>query len=566
MIRFAFYGRVSTEDQQDPEASRAWQLARAQALVDAHGEIVGEYFDIGQSRSLPWKRRPRANELLAALRDPDRGFEAVVIGEPHRAFYGNQYSLVHPVFVHFGVTLWVPEVGGQIDPTSEAHDLIMSVFGGMSKGERERIKVRVRSAMAVQARTEGRFLGGRPPYGYRMIDLGPHPNPAKAADGRRLHGLAHDEQTAPVVVRIFTEFLAGSGLFAIAEGLTRAGVLSPSAYDPARNSHRTGKAWSKGAVRAIITNPRYTGRQVWNRQRKQEVLLDVEDVGLGHTTKLRWNPDDRWIWSENAVHPEIVDAETFTQAQQVLAGRGRGPGDEKLPRTRRSYALRGAVYCGVCNRKMQGHTVRDAAYYRCRYPQEYALANTVRHPVNVFVREDVILPALDSWIARAFAPPRLSDTLQAMAAAQANMSSHDLAIDQARRAIEESNAKLVNYRAALDAGADPVVVTSWIAQAQAAKTTAERNLREARRTQTQTLSHEEIAALVEELGDVASALGEAEPAEKADLYRQLDLRLTYQPSTNTVKAELKINSAYRGVMERVRGGTRPELHANGCRV
>ncbi|WP_248827179.1 hypothetical protein [Frankia umida] len=137
------------------------------------------------------------------------------------------------------------------------------------------------------------------------------------------------------------------------------------------------------------------------------------------------------------------------------------------------------------------------------------------------------------------------------------MSSHDLVIDQARRAIEESNAKLVNYRAALDAGADPVVITSWIAQAQAAKTAAERNLREARRTQTQALSHEEIAALVEDLGDMASALGEAEPAEKADLYRQLDLRLTYQPSTNTVKAELKINPAYRGVMERVRGGTQP---------
>ena len=28
--------------------------------------------------------------------------------------------------------------------------------------------------------------------------------------------------------------------------------------------------WSKGAVRAILTNPRYTGRQVWNKRRKDE--------------------------------------------------------------------------------------------------------------------------------------------------------------------------------------------------------------------------------------------------------------------------------------------------------
>jgi hypothetical protein len=53
---------------------------------------VAEYFDVGQSRSLPWPRRPEASTLLKALRDPNRGFEAVVIGEPHRAFYGNQFG------------------------------------------------------------------------------------------------------------------------------------------------------------------------------------------------------------------------------------------------------------------------------------------------------------------------------------------------------------------------------------------------------------------------------------------------------------------------------------------
>ena len=53
------------------------------------GVIVAEFFDVGQSRSLPWKRRPEASALLEALRRPDRGFEAVVVGEPARAFYGN---------------------------------------------------------------------------------------------------------------------------------------------------------------------------------------------------------------------------------------------------------------------------------------------------------------------------------------------------------------------------------------------------------------------------------------------------------------------------------------------
>jgi hypothetical protein len=81
-----------------------------------------------------------------------------VIGEPHRAFGGNQYGLTFPIFDHYGVALWVPEVSGPIDPANEAHNLVMSVFGGMSKGERNRDKIRVRTAMAAQAQTEGRFL------------------------------------------------------------------------------------------------------------------------------------------------------------------------------------------------------------------------------------------------------------------------------------------------------------------------------------------------------------------------------------------------------------------------
>src|SRR3954452_5871686 len=83
--------------------------------------------------------------------------------------------------------------------------LVVALCGGMSKGERTRIKIRVRSAMAAQAATEGRFLVGRPPYGYRLADAGPHPNPAKALDGRRLHRLEPDAVTAPVVKRIFGE-------------------------------------------------------------------------------------------------------------------------------------------------------------------------------------------------------------------------------------------------------------------------------------------------------------------------------------------------------------------------
>src|SRR5262249_4262159 len=49
-LRFAFYGRVSTEDHQDPVTSRARQRGQADMLIAGHGRVVAEYFDAGQSR------------------------------------------------------------------------------------------------------------------------------------------------------------------------------------------------------------------------------------------------------------------------------------------------------------------------------------------------------------------------------------------------------------------------------------------------------------------------------------------------------------------------------------
>jgi site-specific DNA recombinase len=119
MIDVAFWGRVSTEDNQDPESSRGWQLTRAKALVEPHGgKIVAEFFDIDKSRSIPPQRRPEAARLLAALADPARGFSAVVVGEPQRAFYGNQFGNTFPLFATTGFRCGCRRSAGQSTPTT----------------------------------------------------------------------------------------------------------------------------------------------------------------------------------------------------------------------------------------------------------------------------------------------------------------------------------------------------------------------------------------------------------------------------------------------------------------
>ena len=202
----------------------------------------------------------------------------MVIGEPQRAFYGNQFGLTFPVFTHYGVQLWVPEVGGAIDPGSEAHDLVMMLFGGMSKGERMRIKTRVRTAMSAQAATQGRFLGGRPPYGYRLADAGPHPNPEKAGDGKRLHRLEPDPTRAGRAADL-RRVPRRSGLLRHrrAPHRRRDRVAVRPRPGPQPTPARRSPGGSRRSGRSC-TNPRYTGYQVWAKQRREEVLLDVEDV------------------------------------------------------------------------------------------------------------------------------------------------------------------------------------------------------------------------------------------------------------------------------------------------
>ncbi|MFF4690502.1 recombinase family protein [Streptomyces sp. NPDC001307] len=555
MIRFAFAGRCSTEDLQDPEASRNWQLTRARALIEpVGGQIVTEYFDVGHSRSLPWQRRPRANELLQALRNPNRGFDAVVIGEPQRTFYGNQFGNTFPVFVHFRIPLWVPEVGGPIDPDNEAHDLVMSVFGGMSKGERNRIKIRVRTAMGSQAQLQGRYLGGRPPYGYRIADAGPHPNPSKAAASQRIHKLEPDPAAAPVVHRIFRLYVDGMSYSAIAAQLTREGVPCPSAHDATRNPHRKKTAWQQGAVRAILLNPRYTGHEVWNKQRKEERLLDVDDVTLGHRTHMTHNPPAEWIHSNEPAHEAIISAELFDAARTVRTQRARSQGRRERAGKQgaRPYTLRGRVRCSLCGRKMQPATIRSRVYYRCEFKEEEAaLYPGLTHPRTVYLREDVVCQALDRWIARAFAPDRLSATIEALTLASAAASAAEPQTPeqaQARQAIKECERRLARYQAALDAGADPAVVTQWINQAQRDKDAAQKKLDAhtavPRKKQTP-LDAQQIRQITESLGDIAQRIQVAAVEKKGPLYDALGITISYEHATRTATVRSRPSIPYR---------------------
>src|ERR1700730_9866967 len=306
-------------------------------------------------------------------------------------FYGSQYAAMAPLFENYGVQLWMPETGGRVDYASEHDEKAMTVLGLSSKREIARTSIRVRTAMATQAREQGRYLGGRPPYGYRLADAGPHPNKAHAAWGRRAHKLEPAPATAPVVRWIFDQRLAGHSVARIARALNEAGIPCPSAADPARNPHRTAGGWTLGAVTAILENRRYTGGQVWNRQRTDTELVDPANVTLGHRSVQRWNLPDGWVISSRLAHPALVSEGDFVAAQDVNAARGPVPQDEPVLRR---YLLSGLLACGVCGRRMESAWSNGKPAYRCRHGRTSAMAPDPSRPKNTYVREDKLLPHL----------------------------------------------------------------------------------------------------------------------------------------------------------------------------
>lgn len=133
-LRFAFCGRTSTSGYQDRVSSRRWQVESARDLVAGRGVIVAEFFDVGYSRRLAWVNRPQAAALLAAVQDPGRGFDAVVVGEYERAFYGDQLLQLAPLFERHGVQVWLPEAHGPIDHRDSTHRALVMLLGAQLLG------------------------------------------------------------------------------------------------------------------------------------------------------------------------------------------------------------------------------------------------------------------------------------------------------------------------------------------------------------------------------------------------------------------------------------------------
>ena len=212
---------------------------RGKALIEPHGGvIVTEFFDIDKSRSIPPQRRPEASKLLAAPRRPQprlrrgggRRAAAGVLRQPVRQHVPAVRALRSAAVGARGRRAHRP---GQRGPR---HDHVHL---------RQPVQRRAQPDQDPRPRRDGRPGPGRRPATSAAAPVRvpadrrrAAPNPAKAADGKRLYVLAIDPNQPRRGRADLRRVPRRYGIFAIAERLTHDGIPWPSAHDRARNRHR----------------------------------------------------------------------------------------------------------------------------------------------------------------------------------------------------------------------------------------------------------------------------------------------------------------------------------------
>lgn len=340
--RAALYIRLSAE----LDSGRGDSLKTQRQIMEAHIalypdiESVGVYTDNGVSG-----RTFEREGFQRMLHDIETGgINCVVVKDLSRlgrnaidtGFYVEKYFPTR----HIRLIAVNDQYDSEEDDNSGSH-IIVPLKNLMNEAYAADIGKKVRSQKRI-AMLDGAFVGSFAPYGYR-----------KDPDNRR--HLLVDENTAPIVQRIFQWIADGIPVNETVRRLNEAGVLTPGCYLASAgmiSSKRLagGGTWQTRIVGRILQNEVYTGD-----------LVQGKSSCVGHKQVPVGSED--WIVTRNA-HEPIISREMFAKAQAIRTeAAGKYAALNKTPYSKN--ILQGKVFCGHCGRIFQRQRHSGRYYYGC---------------------------------------------------------------------------------------------------------------------------------------------------------------------------------------------------------
>ena len=295
-IPAAEYVRMSDEAQQ---YSIENQKDAIREYAAKHGfEIIKTYADVGKS-GLTTKHRSGLRALLSDVITGKPNYQAVLIYDVSRwGRFLNNDEAAHYEFLcsSSGIPLHYCAEPFFNDGTTTS-SLLKALKRSMAAEFSRELGEKVFRGKTRLVRL-GFWVGGRPGFGYRRMMISAEGKPKQMLKPGERKNLTTDRVTlvrgpaeeVDCVRRMFVMASGGYGYSAIARDLNQKGMI------------RNGKPWRAVTVSQIITNPKYSGWNIWYRT----------DQRLSIARKLV-NPED-WI-RQPRVFPPLVDQETFDKAQ-----------------------------------------------------------------------------------------------------------------------------------------------------------------------------------------------------------------------------------------------------------
>lgn len=281
----------------------------------------------------------------------------------------------------------------------------------------ERLKTRERTMRGRRARVQaGHPLAGpKPPFGYRWL---PDIRDVSGKVTTLKPGLEEDPSTSWIVQRIFAESAQGRGQAAIAAGLTRDGISTPTARS---------KKWGQSTIRCILINPMYAGQCIGFRV---EVAKD-ERRDTRHKRVVRLRDMDQTIALPPSAAPPLVDPSVF-EAVQARFSLNVERAARSNPEPEATLLRGGYVRCGYCGATMMVHRHRSRLSYRCSRRQRFKDACPGATIVSSML-DDVVWERIESLL---LDPSTIRDELERLTVddpTEADLAFVDQRIAQAKR-------------------------------------------------------------------------------------------------------------------------------------
>ena len=328
-LRVALYARYSSDNQREASIQDQFSICRERALKEGW-QIVGTYQDArisGASVIL----RPGIQTLV---QDAGAGQFDIVLTEALDRISRDQADIA-TLYKHLKF-LSVPII---TLAEGEINELHVGLKGTMNALFLKDLAAKTHRGM--KGRAEAGKAASGIAYGYRAVR-------SIGSDGEPVTGeRAIDETQAGVVLRIFSEFVAGKTSTAIARDLNADHIPGPN-----------GEPWQHTTIRGhnergtgILNNELYIGRQIWNRMRY------LKDPSTGRRIS-RMNPRSEWSISE-VPHLRIVPQEIWDQASRRKAeiseksapqreGLRGNFGNGMRQHAKPKWLLSGLLICGCC--------------------------------------------------------------------------------------------------------------------------------------------------------------------------------------------------------------------------